>query len=127
MTHMGLLIGKYEPFKCTQVIVKALGLLVLSLLVGLIIIMLGNNLRYCLEDNHDCENILNTNIREEEVLAAVKQLKNNKAAGYDRMLNEHISSTVPIILSLYTKSFNLIFDTGVIPEEWLTGIVKPIF
>ena len=25
-------------------------------------------------NNHDCENILNTNIREEEVLAAVKQL-----------------------------------------------------
>ena len=89
--------------------------------------MLVNNLRYCLEDNHDCENILNTNIREEEVLAAVKQLKNNKAVGYDRVLNEHISSTVPIFLSLYTKSFNLIFNTGVIPEEWLTGIVKPIF
>ena len=47
-------------------------------------------------DNHDCENILNTNIREEEVLAAVKKLKNNKAAGYDRVLNEHISSTVSI-------------------------------
>ena len=30
--------------------------------------------------NHDCENILNTNIHEEEVLAAVKQLKNNKAS-----------------------------------------------
>ena len=109
---MGLLISKYEPFKCTQVTVKALGLLVLScdqilwlhsLLVGLIIIILVNNLRYCLEDNHGCENILNTNIREEEVLAAVKQLKNNKAAGYDRVLNVHISSTVPIFLSLYTK------------------------
>ena len=77
--------------------------------------------------NHNCENILNTNIREEEVLAAVKQLKNNKAAGYERVVNEHISSTVPKLLSLYTKPFNLIFDTGVIPEEWLTGIVKPIF
>ena len=43
------------------------------------------------------------------------------------MLNEHISSTVSIFLSLYTKLFNLIFDTGVIPDEWLTGIVKPIF
>ena len=136
MTRMNLLIGKYEPFKCTQVTVKALGLLVLScdqilwlhsLLVGLIIIMLVTNLRYCLEDNHDWENILNTNIREEEVLAAVKQLKNNKAVGYDRVLNEHISSTVSIFLSLYTKLFNLIFDTGVIPDEWLTGIVKPIF
>ena len=57
----------------------------------------------------------------------MKQLKNNKAAGYERVLNEHISSTVPKLLSLYTKPFNLIFDTGVIPEEWLTGIVKPIF
>ena len=54
------------------------------------------------------------------------QLKNNKA-GYDRVLNEHISSTVSILLSLYTKLFNLILDTRVIPDEWLTGIVKPIF
>ena len=45
------------------------------------------------------------------------------------MLNGHISSTVSIFLSLYTKLFNLIFYTGVIglPDEWLTGIVKPIF
>ena len=30
---------------------------------------------------NDCENKLNTNIREEEVLAAVKQLKNDKLLG----------------------------------------------
>ena len=40
---------------------------------------------------------------------------------------EYISSTVSIFLSLYTKLSNLIFDTGVIPDEWLTGVVKPIF
>ena len=53
----------------------------------------------------------------------------NGIFGYDRVLNGHISSTVSIFLSLYTKLFNLIFYTGVIglPDEWLTGIVKPIF
>ena len=41
-----------------------------------------------------------------------------------RVLNENISSTVSIFLSLHTKLFNLILDTGVIPDEWLTGILK---
>ena len=44
-----------------------------------------------------------------------------------RVLNENISSTVSIFLSLHTKLFNLILDTGVIPDEWLTGIDKFIF
>ena len=51
----------------------------------------------------------------------------NGIFGYDRLLNGHISSTVSIFLSLYTKLFNLIFYTRGLPDEQLTGIVKPIF
>ena len=47
-------------------------------------------------DSHDCKNISNTNIREEEVLAVLKHLNNNKTVGYYRVLNEHISSNVSI-------------------------------
>ena len=52
----------------------------------------------------------------------MKRLKYKKAACYDRVLNEHICiySTVSIFLSS-------IFDTGVIPDECLIGIVKPFF
>ena len=50
---------------------------------------------------------LNTNIRE-EVLAAVTQLKKDKVACNDRVLNVQISSTVSIFLSLYTKLFQIL-------------------
>ena len=31
------------------------------------------------------------------------------------------------MLPVYTKLFNLIFDSGVIPESWTVGIIKPIY
>ena len=54
-------------------------------------------------------------------------LKNNKAAGNDSIINEYIKSTAHVILPIYTKLFNLIFDTGIIPENWTLETVKPIF
>ena len=42
-------------------------------------------------------------------------------------MNEYICSILSIFLTSYVDFFNLIFDAGVIPEEWLTGIVKPIY
>jgi hypothetical protein len=56
-------------------------------------------------ENHDCNEFLNVKISEEEIIAATKQLKNNKAARFDHVLNEHISSTLSIFLPLYTKLF----------------------
>jgi hypothetical protein len=35
-------------------------------------------------------NILNSPITEDEILCAVKNLKNNKASGYDNIVDEHI-------------------------------------
>lgn len=43
------------------------------------------------------------------------------------MINEHISTTVKIFLPVYRKLFNLIFDRGYVPDEWVIGIIKPIF
>lgn len=56
-----------------------------------------------------------------------ENLKNNKAAGFDRVLNEHICSTINVFLPVYKKLFNVIFDSGIVPDEWLIGIVKPIY
>ena len=57
----------------------------------------------------------------------VKKLKNNKAPGYNEVLNEHISTTILFFLPLYRKLFNIIFDKGFVPDEWLVGIIKPIY
>ena len=72
-------------------------------------------------------NILNSPILEEEILTVVKNLKNSKASGYDGIVNEHIKNTVGHFMSLYCKMFNLVLNTGIIPNSWSEGIMLPIF
>jgi hypothetical protein len=31
------------------------------------------------------------------------------------------------LISIYCKLFNIVFDTGIIPESWLTGIIRPVY
>ena len=76
---------------------------------------------------NDYDQILNGEITENEIETVVKSLKNNKAAGYDQVLNEHIKNSVHICMPLYLKLFNFVFDTGIIPEIWSIGIVHPIY
>ena len=73
-----------------------------------------------------CE-FLDSTITEEEILSAVKKLKNNKSPDSDQVLNEHIVSTIVIFLPLYVMLFNIIYDTGIVPDEWLIVIVKPVY
>ena len=54
-------------------------------------------------------------------------LKNNKATGDDQILNEYIKSTADIMIKTYTKLFNVILDTGVIPDSWSNGVILPLF
>ena len=70
---------------------------------------------------------INKPITENEILTAVKNLKNNKSPGVDNILNEHIKSTIQIMLPIYTKLFNIIFDTGIVPESWSLGNILPIY
>ena len=83
--------------------------------------------------NKGKENILRINqeinlpISPDEIMSAVKMLKNNKSPGIDEVLNEHIRCTVQMLLPTYTKLFNIIFDTGVVPENWAVGNILPIY
>ena len=70
---------------------------------------------------------LNKEVTEAEVLKCISKLKNNKASGVDNIINEYIKSTKEIICPLYVKLFNKVMDTGDIPDDWLTGIIVPIF
>ena len=70
---------------------------------------------------------INGKITEKEILAASKLLKNNKSSGLDNILNEHLKSTIHIMTPIYKKLFNLILDTGIVPENWTCGVIKPIF
>jgi hypothetical protein len=53
-----------------------------------------------------------------------KNLKNNKAFGDDQVINEYMKTTSNQFVDIYEKLFNLIFDTGIIPESWLLGTIK---
>lgn len=43
------------------------------------------------------------------------------------MLNEYIKSTLNKMLPVCLLLFNFILDTGIIPDEWVTGSIKAIY
>lgn len=72
-------------------------------------------------------NMLDFDITDDEIISAVKSLKNSKAAAEDGIVNEYIKSTLNLMLPTYNKLFNYVFDSGTIPDAWLTGIIKPVY
>ena len=70
---------------------------------------------------------LNRIINEDEIKLAINKLNNNKACGLDGIINEYIKSTEIIFMPLYTKLFNVILDTGIIPHSWSLGKIVPIY
>lgn len=80
-----------------------------------------------IENEDEIIRILDRDISEDEILTAVKNLKNNKAPGDDELVNEYIKSTVTQFLHIYVKLFNLVFESGKIPTSWLTGVIKPVY
>ena len=70
---------------------------------------------------------LNEKISQDEIKKCVNRLKNNKAMGDDQVKNEYIKSTIHLLLPLYEKLFNIIFSSGIVPNSWLEGNVKPIY
>ncbi len=78
-------------------------------------------------DNLLYDNIINGEITEDEVSNAIKNLKNGKAAGIDDFVNEYFKYSTPALISIYCKLFNVVFNTGVVPESWSNGIICPIY
>lgn len=76
---------------------------------------------------HDANETLNTVITENEIASAIRGLKLGKASGYDEILNEYIKCTQDLLMPCYIKLFNIIFDTGILPEAWLEGKIRPIY
>ena len=60
---------------------------------------------------------INKHITEDEIIKAIHSLKLNKSPGADDILNEHLKSSKHVMLPVYVKLFNLIFDTGIVPES----------
>ena len=70
---------------------------------------------------------LNSPFTIEELRKGIKSLKNGKASRHDKIVNEVIKASNDMMLLAYVKLFNIILDTGHIPDNWTIGIIKPIF
>ena len=70
---------------------------------------------------------LNIEVTETEIMSCIKNLKNGKCPGTDEIINEYIKISCPVLLPIYVKLFNMILDTGNIPESWLIGVIKPLY
>ena len=56
-----------------------------------------------------------------------QKLKNNKACSNDGIITEYTKVTAHEMMSLYVAFFNLIFDSGILPDTWLEGMIRPIY
>ena len=62
-----------------------------------------------------------------EIDNMVKILKNKKACGRDKILNEYICTTYNKLRPMYTVLFNRVLEDGIVPESWLNGMIMPIY
>ena len=79
-----------------------------------------------IDDNSTNEEI-NSPITVDDIIEAVKILKNNNYPGNDDLLNEHLKSSLHLMLPIYLKLFNIILDSGVVPDTSLIGNIIPIY
>ena len=80
-----------------------------------------------LDETFDESVCINVPITIDEIMEAVKGIRNNKSPGPDAVINEYLKSSINVMGHLYEKLFNLVFDTGIVPEAWLIGHIKPIY
>ena len=63
----------------------------------------------------------------DEILKRIKKLKNNKSAGIDHIKNEFLRKSSSVHIEFYCRFFNLILETGFIPDVWCKGIILPLY
>ncbi|UYV65892.1 hypothetical protein LAZ67_3005828, partial [Cordylochernes scorpioides] len=62
-----------------------------------------------------------------EIVREIASLKNNKAAGYDSILNEAIKALPENGFILLSNLFNKILTKSQVPSQWSKTIIQPIF
>ena len=72
------------------------------------------------------DEILDADITAEEVKAAIRHLKNEKAAGPDGIIGEILKPAEESIVPFLVKYFNKLFKEGSFPVEWTKGIIVPL-
>ncbi len=77
-------------------------------------------------NNVENDDILGDEISDDEILNAVKKLKNGKSPGADGIPTEATKETCSILLPFYTRLLNEILNTGNFPDSWNLGLIVPL-
>ncbi len=70
---------------------------------------------------------LNCLFTNDEMQNCISKLKTVKSGGADEIVNEHIKSTIDLMMPVYVKLFNKVLITEEVPEDWLVSLIVPIF
>ena len=70
---------------------------------------------------------LNCEIQTNELLKAIKQLRNGASAGPDLVLNEFFKNGSENLIQYLSILFNKLFHMGYFPKQWSEGFIVPIF
>ena len=63
----------------------------------------------------------------EEIKSVLKNMELGKACGLDKIRNEFLKKCPDELLNLFCKYFNVVLDTGFVPEDWCIGVIIPIY
>jgi len=69
---------------------------------------------------------LNCDITEEEVTASIRGLQSGKSVGCDGITAEVLKQGGPMMVLCLHRFITLVFNRGVVPADWLRGIVVPL-
>lgn len=78
-------------------------------------------------DTSNDDSSFNNSFTEKEIHDHISKLKNGKACGIDIIINEFIKNSPQELITLITKFFNIILESGFVPQDWCIGIIVPIF
>ena len=79
------------------------------------------------EDHGEISAEINTDFTVAEIFVSISRLKNNKACGSDYIRNEFLKKAQPILIEFICSFFNLILNTGFVPDIWCQGLIMPLY
>lgn len=85
-----------------------------------------NNATPCPTDMSTVYPELDADFTMDELKTVLKNVKKNKTAGIDCMLNEFFTVFTDVFSPYLLQLFNVILQTGVFPESWSSGIIVPL-
>lgn len=76
---------------------------------------------------HVGSSVMDRIISDKEVKEACLHQKNKKSPGKDGITNEMIKTSLPKTMIIIKNIFNMIFSTGIYPDNWKNGINIPLY